>query len=86
MVSAAAITQVAFASWTATGCMSIPTTLSCNFFRVSVRDKPPEWLRMCSTARFDERPTSAGWIEHSLGEGGRQPRLSVISFANQRGV
>ena len=50
MVSAAAITQVALASWTATGWLSIPTTLSCNFFRVSVRDRPPEWLRMCSTA------------------------------------
>ena len=35
MVSAAAITQVAFANWTATGWMSIPTTFSCNFFRVS---------------------------------------------------
>ena len=70
MVSAAAITQVAFASWTATGWMSIPTTFSCSFFRVSVGDKPPEWLRMSLNGRFNECPTSAGWVEHSLAQGG----------------
>ena len=41
MVFAAAITQVALANWTATGCMSIPTTFSCSFRSVSVAVNSP---------------------------------------------
>ena len=65
-----------FCQLDATGWMSIPTTFSCNFFRVSVRDKLPEWLRMSLDRCFDERPTAAGWIEHPLAQGGVNYGLS----------
>ena len=68
MVSAAAMTQVALASWTATGWMSIPTTFSWSFLRVSVAESPSAWLRILSTAVSMKVPLPAGGVHHPLVE------------------